>query len=64
MELYRLFELAANGFRQRFMRRVWAGGRKLKGLVRQRVAEVLLYKIKPIVVLDLSTDTLEFFNKR
>lgn len=30
---------------EQFMRWVWAGGRKLKGLVRRRYAECLLYQI-------------------
>ena len=30
---------------EQFMRWVWAGGRKLKGLVRRRAAEACLYKI-------------------
>ena len=31
---------------EQFMRWVWAGGRKLKGLVRRRKAEVTLYQLK------------------
>ncbi len=33
---------------EQFMRRVWAGGRKLRGLVRSREAEALLYKTQQL----------------